>query len=108
MKPASCAVLAAAVMTSGCDLKWPVMESRSAGSKTARLSADELRTALDDFQQGMEYLVADTARRIQEQTHDNQVRKRCLLWQIRTGADLQAVTRQPDPLQAFLQTWIFC
>lgn len=99
-----CVMLAAA----GCAQQAGGPVSRQDHARNTPVSKEELRDALDDFEDIAQATIKEAAGRIDDASKDPAIRRRTLLWRIRMVSACHTVLKQDDPVKALLDAWTVC
>lgn len=97
-------------LATGCSIAAdpPPSGQASAHSSVQRLSVEELGERLRMFENRFRRRVAEAANRIKSESDDPVVRKRALIWSLRSTEDLDSALDRKVPLHAFLDAWALC
>ncbi len=92
----------------GCEQQTTGPVSRQRQAQNSRVSKEELRDALDDFEDIVQATIKEAGGRIEETATDRGVRRRSLLWRIQMVSAYHTVLKQDDPVKALLDAWTLC
>ncbi len=103
-----------------CSAMWVVVLLAGCGERSRPALRDEGRvdqvspvavalvSALEDFEEYFDAVVADAASEIEWQAPDREMRKAAVLWKVRMTTECRVATNQPDPAAALIDTWTLC
>ena len=90
---------------SGCTQQQVQTLGRSSTPTIARISKEELRELLNNFEEFATAAVAQAASQVDELQPDFKTRKMSLLHRTRFKQALNTMLKRDDPIEAFIETW---
>ncbi len=100
-------LMLAALVTGGCSGARPITSSAFARSP-GTTSKEELRDALNQFEDNFEATIQRAADELTEQSPTPRVRRLVLIWQMQLFPKARKALDQSNPVASFLDLWTLC
>jgi hypothetical protein len=80
----------------------------SGGAAQGQLSKEELRDALNQFEDYFEETLKQVTHQLDERLPDEKMRRLTLLWKVRMMPACHTALKEEDPIKAYLNVWTLC